>query len=63
MSDEEENLHRENNTPVENFDPENTVKILIATDCHLGYERTTKRGLFILLIISKNFNCFSHSIS
>ncbi|XP_051169913.1 double-strand break repair protein MRE11 [Leptopilina boulardi] len=43
MSDNEENQSHEDDIPVENFDPEDTFKILLATDCHLGYERTTKR--------------------
>lgn len=49
MSDNEENQSHEDDIPVENFDPEDTFKILLATDCHLGYERTTKRGLFIFI--------------
>lgn len=27
-------------------DPEDTVKILVATDIHLGYSHDKKRGLF-----------------
>ncbi|XP_043469507.1 double-strand break repair protein MRE11 [Leptopilina heterotoma] len=40
MSDEEDNQDLRND---ENFDPEDTFKILLATDCHLGYERSTRR--------------------
>lgn len=49
MPDEGDNRNLKNDDGVENFNPEDTVKILLATDCHLGYERSTKRGLFILI--------------
>lgn len=43
MPDEGDNRNLKNDDGVENFNPEDTVKILLATDCHLGYERSTKR--------------------
>ena len=31
----------------ETLNDSDTMKILIATDIHLGYEQTTKRGIFL----------------
>ena len=44
MSSEEDNNVSEIDQQPETYDPEDTIKILLATDCHLGYERSTKRG-------------------
>lgn len=43
---EEENDNLEAAPTPQIFDAEDTIRILLATDCHLGYERSTKRGSF-----------------
>lgn len=44
--DEDREIKQEphNNSELNGIDDENIMKILIATDIHLGYEQTTKRG-------------------
>lgn len=58
-------------------DEENIMKILIATDIHLGYEQTTKRGIlfvffnknlcyltvcaYVIVFFSLNYNAYSYS--
>lgn len=34
------------------IDPEDTIKILVATDIHLGFDYNKKRGLFSILYFS-----------
>ena len=52
MSEEEENSDVQESLEIEVFGPEDTIKILLATDCHLGYERSTKRGWLLILFFA-----------
>ncbi|XP_012285624.1 double-strand break repair protein MRE11 [Orussus abietinus] len=44
MEDSDEDIMLEEESEGEKRTPEDTFKILIATDCHLGYEQNRKRG-------------------
>ena len=48
MSGDEDDVKPEpqNASDAEEIDEEDIIKILIATDIHLGYEQTIKRGIF-----------------
>jgi len=39
------------------LDPEDTINILVATDIHLGFDYSKKRGLFLRPIFSASRYC------
>ena len=49
FDEEEEQVKNEETLDDVDWNNDNVIKILVATDIHLGYEQTTKRGLIILM--------------